>query len=132
MIVLDASVVVDFLLDLDGRGVTAARRVLRSWKDLAAPHLLDAEVLHALRGLNRAGHLSSAQLAQAVDAFKLLPFRRFPHTPLLSRALEFRHNATAYDALYLALAEALEGTLVTRDRRLAGVPGVHATVEVLP
>jgi predicted nucleic acid-binding protein len=60
------------------------------------------------------------------------PIMRFPHTRLLSRALELRDNATAYDALYLALAETLEAPLLTRDTALAKVPGVRVAVEVLP
>lgn len=130
MIVIDASVVTEWLIR--GRSISSAA-IEGGPEQLAAPHLLDAEVCHALRRHVLIG-LSTAERARA--ALRVLmasPIRRFPHAHLLPRAfqLQLRDNATAYDALYLALAETLDARLLTRDAALARVPGVRARVEVL-
>lgn len=129
MIVVDASVVVDLLLDRE----PSAGRVtdLTAGQPLAAPHLLDAEVGHALRrGVLRGGLPASMALA-ALDDLGRLRLVRHSHTALLPRAFELRDNATIYDGLYLALAELLGATLVTRDKALARIPRVEARVEVI-
>ena len=98
---------------------------------MSAPHLIDAEVGHLLRRHTLVGTLSAARARVALEDFLTLPIERFPYTALLPRAFELRDNATIYDALYLSLAEVLEAPLLTRDRRLARVPGVAARVEVV-
>jgi predicted nucleic acid-binding protein len=97
--------------------------------DCCAPYLIDAEVLHVLRRhARRAGY--SVRCAQAVELWRRYPVDRWPHEDLLHRAWELRANFTAYDAIYLALAESLGATLLTCDRRLAA-PGHGARVEVV-
>jgi predicted nucleic acid-binding protein len=98
---------------------------------LAAPHLLDAEVGHLLRRHVLTGVARLARARIALETFLALPIERYPHATLLPRAFDLRDNATVYDALYLVLAEALQAPLLTRDRRLARVPGVAAQVRVV-
>lgn len=98
---------------------------------LAAPHLIDAEVGHLLRRQALLGRISTRRARIALQDYLALPVDRYPHLALLPRAFALRDNATIYDALYLALAEALEATLLTRDRRLARILGVGAHVEVV-
>lgn len=130
MIVIDASAAVELLL-----ATTTGEKVLRivSRKDetLHAPHLIDLEVLHVLRRLVRSGQMTPARAGQALDDFADLRVRRYGHLALAGRIWELRENATAYDAAYLALAEALPGTLLTCDAALADVPGIHAWVETV-
>jgi predicted nucleic acid-binding protein len=129
-LVLDASVIGHWLLTTR----VPTREIVGQWArrgSLAAPHLLDAEVGHLLRRHVLTGLASIARATIALDDFVALPIERYPHTTLLPRAFELRDNVTIYDALYLALAEALEATLLTRDRRLTRIPGLAARVEVV-
>ena len=129
MIVVDASIFVAWLL-----GARPGRRLgdlLRSKAALAAPHLVDAEVAHALRRHNLRGLLASDHATAAIADFRHLPFERFPHDWLVERAFALRHNATIYDALYIALAERLGAPLLTQDRGLALIPGVTAPIEIV-
>ena len=129
MIIVDASIVIDLLLD---RGQFLRRIASRiAGEALAAPHLLDAEVGHALRRSVLRGSLPAAFALSALDDLARLRLTRHPHTLLLPRAFELRDNATFSDALYLALADTLSATLFTRDRALARVPGIAARVEVV-
>lgn len=100
-------------------------------EELAAPHLLDAEVGHALRRSVRRGGVPAAIARAAMDDLARFRLARHAHTTLLPRAFELRDNATFYDALYLALAELLGATLLTRDRALPRIQGVGARVEVV-
>jgi len=100
--------------------------------DLHAPHLLDVELLHALRRLVRSGSLSEERAADARADFAELTVVRYGHEPLADRVWELRDNLTAYDATFVALAEALEVPLVTCDRRLARAAGHRAAVELFP
>lgn len=129
MIVVDASVVATALLD-DGDDGAAVRRRLAGER-LAAPELLDLEVLSVVRRLSAAGAVSPERAAQAVDDLADLPLRRAAHRPLLARAWELRHNLTPYDAAYVALAEELGVSLLTGDQRLAAAPGPRCPVELL-
>lgn len=131
MIVLDASVVVDLLLDRARRSGQVMARLDQESAPIAAPHLLDAEVGHVLRRAVLRGALPAALARLALSDLAALQVERFDHAPLLARAFELRDNASFYDALYLALAEILEAPLLTRDRRLGAVPGLTARVEVL-
>jgi len=100
--------------------------------DLHAPHLIDVEFQHALRRLVVAGAISDDRAADARMDFADLAIVRYPHVSLADRMWELRHNVTAYDAAFLALAEALGAPLVSCDARLARAPGHAASVEVFP
>ncbi len=130
MAVLDASVVVEYI----GRGehVAAARdRIQLDRGRLWAPHLIDAEVGHVLRRAVASGALAATLARSALADLADLPIQRAPHAGLLERAWELRGNVSFYDALYVALAERLGEPLVTLDARLAGAPGIRATIEVI-
>ena len=79
----------------------------------------------------RAGDLDSKRGSQAVKDLADLPITRYPHDPFLSRIWRLRHNVTAWDAVYIAFAEALDATLLTRDERLAAAPGHGAAIELV-
>jgi len=98
--------------------------------DLHAPHLIDTEVLHALRRMLRRGQISDDRAHDVRTDFADLTLVRYPHEPLNDRVWELRENLTAYDATFVALAEALDVPLVTCDARLAAAPGHRASVEV--
>jgi predicted nucleic acid-binding protein len=132
LIVLDASAVIDLLLNQGLRAEAAAERILAHSPSLLAPGLLDAEVGQAIRRYWLAKAFSAERAKSALDDYAQLPITRFPHEPLMPRAFAMRANATFYDALYLALAEAADCPLLTSDQRLADIPGVTARVEVLP
>lgn len=128
MIVVDASVMLEVLLRTPA--AAAAREALESGGALHCPHLLDVEVAQVLRRYVRSGELDAARAAAALGDLADFPLVRHPHALLLDRIWELRDNVTAYDAAYLALAEALDAPLVTRDARLAAAPGVRAAVRV--
>lgn len=130
MIVVDASVAIDVLLDLPPHADRVSPLLMNA-DAIAAPHLLDAEVGQVLRRLVRSNRLPARRAEEALDDLDALALHRFPHQPLLRRAFELRDNVTVHDALYLALAEVLAATFVTRDAALARVPGCTARVEVV-
>jgi predicted nucleic acid-binding protein len=120
MPVIDASVLVAYLGEGEGEVAERAGDLLAAEGDeLFAPHLVDAEVGHVLGRLVAAGELESADAESALVDLADLPLRRSPHTWLLDSAWRLRSNVSFYDALYLALAQELELTLVTLDARLA-------------
>ena len=125
MIVLDASAAVQALLN-DGQA-----RLLVAAESLHAPHLVDAEVLSALRRLVGAGTLTADDGARCVNAWSRIGLTRYAAGPLLERIWEHQ-TMTAYDAMYVALAEQLDCALVTADARLSGAPGLRCAVTVLP
>jgi predicted nucleic acid-binding protein len=129
MIVIDASTVLDLLLNTDD-AAAIADRVLVPGETLHAPHLLDLEVAQVLRRYAIAGALTDERGRQALDDLGDLPLDRYPHAVFLERIWELRHNLTAYDAAYVALAETLNATLVTRDAALATARH-RARVEVI-
>ena len=129
MIVLDASAAVDWLLQTpDGRSIES--RIYSRDETLHAPHLLDLEVTQVLRGHSRRGSVSAHRVDKAMRAFLDLRIARYPHIEFLSRIWQLRHNFSAYDAAYVALAEKLGATLLTRDARLAVASGTAAAIEV--
>lgn len=130
MPVVDSSVVVEFLADGEGAGV-AEERLRRRAEPLWAPHLIDAEVGHALRRVVRAGDLSAARGEEALLELDEMPLRRISHDVLVQYAWALRDKVTFYDGLYVALAEMLGEPLVTFDARLARAD-VSARIEVLP
>ncbi|NLG21231.1 MAG: type II toxin-antitoxin system VapC family toxin [Actinomycetales bacterium] len=129
MIVLDNSVLVAVVVSPDQVSAPIRRR-LRAER-LVAPELIDIEFANALRGLVRGGKLEESQADRALGAIEIFPLRRVPHRPLLRRIWELRDNVTAYDAAYVALAEALDVPLLTGDHRLRTAAGVRCPVEVL-
>ncbi|MGI9030485.1 MAG: type II toxin-antitoxin system VapC family toxin [Ilumatobacteraceae bacterium] len=127
---LDASVVVEFTLNTDvGRRI--GRRLSTPDESAYAPHLLSVEVLQVLRRYVHVGLIDVLTAAAACVQLDALPVQRYPHELLLPRMWELRDNVTAYDATYVALAEALEAPLLTTDGRLARTPGLRAVIEVL-
>ncbi len=121
MIVIDASVLTDFLLGR-AEAIEAVDRELagREHDPLHAPEVVEPETLNALRSLARAKSVTDRRAREAVDDLGVIRLIRYPHDPLRERIWELRHNLTAYDAAYLALAEALDGAiLMTGDRGLA-------------
>ncbi|MGI8663183.1 MAG: type II toxin-antitoxin system VapC family toxin [Acidimicrobiales bacterium] len=129
MIVVDAGVIVTALSD-DGADGDAARLRLRGER-LAAPHLIDIEVVSAWRRLTSSGDLDDRRAALARADLAALRMNRVSHGQLLERCWELRANLTIYDAAYVALAEALGAVLVTADGRLAGAPGTRCPIELL-
>lgn len=100
--------------------------------ELVAPHLIDVEVLHCARRHVMLGALDHDRAVAGLAGLDLLVIRRHSVTHLRHRIWELRHNLTAYDATYVALAEALRATsLLTSDARIARAPGVRCSVEVL-
>jgi predicted nucleic acid-binding protein len=130
VIVLDASVVVELLL-ATARGAVVRARIAGPEESLHAPHLLDVEVAQVLRRYHLAGDLGAERAREAFTDLVDLPVIRYPHDVLLSRVWELRRSVTAYDAVYVALAEVLGAPLLTLDRRLAVAPGHRARVEIL-
>lgn len=130
MIVVDASAALEVLLNTPTAHRIAAR-LFAQGETLHAPHLIDVEVAQVLRRLHRRGEIDAARATQALEDLTDLPLVRHPHGVLLTRVWDLRDNATAYDASYLALAEALGAVLVTCDGALAAVPGCGAEVEVI-
>jgi predicted nucleic acid-binding protein len=117
MIVLDASVVVELLTN--GALADSLRRDLAGRDDsFIVPHLLDIEVVSAVRSLIAGHRIESYRSEQLLAELAALPAERYAHTPLLARIWELRHNFTAYDAAYIALAEATNSVLYTSDEKL--------------
>jgi len=125
MVVIDASVLADALL------VAGPARVRLANDNLQAPELIDAELLSVLRRLVLADKLLEGHALQALAIAQRLGLRRHPSRCLWPRAWELRTNLSAYDALYVALAERLHAPLLTADARLARAPGLRCPVEVL-
>jgi len=129
VIVVDASVLAVALAD-DGQDGDHARARLRR-EQLTAPGLVDLEVASVWRRQIRDGAMDARRAALALADLAALPLRRAAHQPLLARCWELRDNLTIYDASYVALAEALEVTLLTGDGRLARSTGPRCPIEVL-
>jgi predicted nucleic acid-binding protein len=95
------------------------------------PHLASIETASVIRGWARGGRVDTSEAVDAIDRLSELAAERYDHEPFLSRVWELRHNLTAYDALYVALAEALDAPLVTCDARLGRAPLTGVTIEVI-
>ncbi len=130
VLVLDASTLLEFLLNTEA-APRVAERIFDARETLHVPHLLDLEIAQVLRRYERAGALSAARANNAFADLSDIPVTRYPHDFLLPRIWSLRRNVTAYDGAYLALAELLGATLVTRDAALASIKGHTARVEVL-
>jgi len=130
LIVVDASAMLEVLLATE-TGARVEERLLSRGESLHAPHLLDVEVAQVLRRYAAAGELTPERGREALIDLADFPVHRYPHDVLLSRIWELRHNVTAYDAAYVALAEILAAPLVTCDARLGSAPRHAAKIEVL-
>jgi predicted nucleic acid-binding protein len=128
--VVDASVLVPALIDLTQVGLRA-RDALARCGPLQAPDLIDVECMSALRGLSRAHPLTEERCQEFLERLREARINRLPSRPLVGRAWHFRHNASAYDAVYIATAELLDEPLVTADRGLAHAAQAACTVEFI-
>ena len=130
MIVADASVVIEVLFG--SRSAPAvAERLFEPGQTLHAPHLIDIEVAHVIRRYATIGDIGDDRGRTAIQDLADMPIRRYPHGELLPRVWELQGNLSAYDAVYVALAEALDATLLTRDRRLFAAASRYARIEML-
>jgi predicted nucleic acid-binding protein len=130
VIVVDASALVEVLLRTPV-APAIEQRLFNTGRTLHAPHLLDIEVAHAIRRYAISGQIDGERGRAALEILADLPLNRYPHRLLLPRIWDLRNNLTTYDAAYVALAEALEVPLITRDQRLAGAAGHHARIELV-
>lgn len=127
MTVVDVSVVLEVLLQTPA-AVAVEQRLFAPGETLHAPHLIDLEVAQVLRRYALAGEIAPERGRLALADF---PIERYPHTMLLPRIWQWRANLTAYDAAYLVLAEALDVSLLTRDRKLAAAASHRVRIELL-
>ncbi len=130
MIVADASAVLQILLR------TPAAQAVQSWllmpgQEIHAPHLIDLEVAHVLRKYATANPAEDDGYGRALTEWLALPVKRHAHEPYVARIWALRQNVSAYDAAYIALAEALQAPLITRDQRLAGSVGHQAQIKLI-
>jgi len=130
VIVVDASALLEFLLQ-SPLGTRVEARLFRDGDELHSPHLVDVEVIQGLRRLVRAREVTADRAAEAIADLADLDLHRHTHVELLTRAWRLRANLTAYDAMYIVLAEALDATVVTCDAPLAGAPGHRAAIEAI-
>jgi predicted nucleic acid-binding protein len=130
MIVVDASAVLEALL-ASARASVVLDSIAATDDTVHAPHIIDLEVLSGLRRLARSGQLATGDAESCVATFRLMRIRRHPHEPMVPRVWALRSSVGAYDAAYVALAEALECPLLTADARLARTTGHAAEVRLL-
>jgi predicted nucleic acid-binding protein len=130
VIVVDASAMTEFLLGTP-LGLKVEARLFRHDDELHVPHLLDVEVAQALRRLVQAREVSSDRAEEALADLSDFDLHRHPHLDYLARMWDLRNNLTSYDAVYVALAEAVASPLVTCDALLGRSPGHTAQVEVI-
>jgi predicted nucleic acid-binding protein len=130
VIVVDASALLEFLLQTP-LGTRVETRLFRDGDEFHSRHLVDVEVTQGLRRLVRSGEVSPDRATEAIADLVDLDLHRHAHLDLLTRAWKLRQNVTAYDAMYVDLAEALDAAVVTCDASLATSPGHHARIEVV-
>lgn len=129
MLIVDASCLYEVVVD--AVQAESVRDRLARDADQAAPHLIDAEVLSVVRRDQMLGRLDDTGALQAIEDLRDWPGERFGHRTLLERAWDLRGRVRSWDALYVALAEAFDATLVTLDQRLGRVRGLSCSVEVI-
>jgi predicted nucleic acid-binding protein len=127
VIVIDASAMLEFLLSAPA-SAAIGNRISAAGEALHAPCLIDVEVVQTLRRFGMAKSLGPAHSRRAFEEYLDMRVERHPHDVLLPRIWELRHNLTAYDAAYVALAEALDAPLVTCDRAIGSAKGHRANV----
>jgi len=130
VIVLDASALVELILNTP-TGQLVAARITDPAEGLHAPHLADIEVVQALRRYVREGNIDADAAVVALDDFRALDLHRYAHEPLLERVWDLRENLTAYDAVYVALTEVLDGVLLTCDGPLSRAPNLAGRVVLI-
>ena len=130
MIVVDASALLEALLRT-AAAKAVEERLFASGQTLHAPHLIDVEVAQVVRRYAANREIDPERGRAALADLADFPLRRYPHVFLLPRIWELRNNLTAYDAAYVALAEALDAPLLTRDGRLAAAAGHRARIELV-
>jgi len=130
VIVVDASALLEFLLQTS-LGTRVEARLFRDGDELHAPHLVDIEILQALRRLVRTGEIPPARAGEAIDDLTAFDLHRHGHVDLLDRAWKLRNNISAYDATYVALADAIQAPIVTCDGPLAKAPGHRVRIELI-
>jgi predicted nucleic acid-binding protein len=130
MIVVDASALIEVLLRTPA-AIAVERWLFDPRQTLHAPHLLDVEVAQVVRRYAAKGEIDGERGRAALADLSDFPLRRYPHEFLLPRVWDLRNNLTAYDAVYIALAEVLDAPLLTRDHRLAAAAGHQARVELV-
>jgi predicted nucleic acid-binding protein len=128
MLIVDASCLYEVLADTPR--AEPIRERMRVDAEHAAPHLVDAEVLGVIRRNHLNGRLDATAAGQAVEDLRDWPGERFGHRSLLDRAWDLRSAVRSWDALYIALAEVLRGTLITTDKRLGRVAGLACEIDV--
>jgi predicted nucleic acid-binding protein len=130
VIVIDASVLVSALID-DGAARRRTYLRLGGEDTICAPEIVDLEIANAWRRDLRLGRIDEERSQQALEDLAVLPLVRVPHKPLMDRIWELRHNLSAYDASYVALAEILGTTLLTADGRMVRAPRLRCEIELL-
>jgi len=130
VIVVDASAAIEWLLQSPA-GIRIDKRMFSPSESLHAPHLLDVEVAQVLRRYVREKIITAQRGQEALEDLGDFPLSRYPHDFLIPRAWELRATLTAYDAVYVALAELLDAPLLTCDGRIAAAAGHYANVEVV-
>lgn len=130
MIVVDASAILEALLRTPAARAVE-KRLFEPSQTLHAPHLLDVEVAQVIRRYAANREIDAERGRAALADLADFPLRRYPHDFLLPRVWELRNNLTAYDSIYVALAEVLDAPLLTHDKRLAAAPGHHARIELV-
>ncbi len=128
--VIDSSAALELLLDT-ARGRRLNERIRAESVEIHAPHLVDLEIAQVLRRYVLRGSLDAARGMRALRHWRSLQVERYEHRRFLDRVWELRHNVSAYDAVYVALAEALSTVLLTADRRLAAAPGLAGRIELI-
>jgi len=112
-------------------GARVEARLFRDGEEFHSPHLMDVEVTQGLRRLVRSGEVSATRAVEDIEDLSDLDLHRHAHLNLLTRAWQLRENVTAYDAMYVALAEALDASMITCDSPLARAPGHRARIEAI-
>jgi predicted nucleic acid-binding protein len=130
MIVIDASALLEVLLRTPSAQAVETRVFEEPRQTLHAPHLIDVEVAQVLRRYAAMGEIDDQRGTEALADLADFPIRRYPHDFLLTRVWTLRNNFTAYDAVYVALAEALSARLLTRDQGLAAAVRRHLDIEL--
>lgn len=129
MVIVDASCLGEVLTKAPA--AEAVRRRLEADPDQAAPHIVDVEVFGVVRREHLLGRLDRTEAIQAVESLRAWPAERYGHRLLLSRAWELRDTVRGWDAMYVALAEALDAVLLTTDQRLANASGPRCLIEAI-
>jgi predicted nucleic acid-binding protein len=130
VIVVDASALLELLLQTP-LGVRVEARLFSGVDEFHSPHLVDVEITQGLRRLVRTGEVSAGRAAEALSDLAAFDLHRHPHLDFVARAWKLRDNITAYDAMYVALAEALDAPVVTCDEPLSKAPGHRARIELI-